>query len=350
MEAGDPANPAAHPSAVTLDASTDESGVKRGFVQLQPTIFDNEVWAAMDKAIAEVAKIFGATGTVTPAHDGIGTTHHETGTLAMGAVGQSVTNADARFHDTENLYAAGPCLFPTIGSPNPMLTGIAVARRTGDLIVTPPAPTADTGFTLLFDGLTTNGWQMSTIRNQPGRDNPGRFVVKRGALESQPGTDLGLFWFTTAAPRNFVLKLEWMLTRPDDNSGVFIRFPNPEGEGYDNTAWVGVNLGLEIQIDDTARPDGAGMHRTGAIYTFKAPDLLLASRGVGDWNQFVITANEQTYDVVMNGTPIISGFAFGGDPAFPRRALPSTAAEPRFIGLQTHTGRVLFRGIQWKAL
>jgi hypothetical protein len=104
---------------------------------------------------------------------------------------------------------------------------------------------------------------MSTIRNQPGRDNPGQFVVKRGAIESQPGTDLELLWHTTPTPRNFVLKVEWMLTAPDDNSGVFVRFPNPEAEGYDNTAWVGVNFGLEIQIDEAARPDGAGVHRTG---------------------------------------------------------------------------------------
>lgn len=350
MEAGDPANPAAHPSAVTLDATTDEFGVNRAFVSLQPTTFDNEVWAAMDRAIVETAKLLGATGIVKSVHDGIGTTHHETGTLAMGDSGMSVSNSEGRFHDTDNLYAAGPCLFPTIGSPNPMLTGIAVARRTGDRIVNPPPSAADAGFTLLFDGTSLNGWRMSTIRNQPGRDNPGRFAVKRGALESQPGTDLGLLWYTTATPRNFVLKLEWMLTAPDDNSGVFIRFPNPEGEGYDNAAWVGVNLGLEIQIDETARPDGAGIHRTGSIYTFKAPDTQRASRGLGEWNQFVITANEQTYGVVMNGVPLISGWIFGGDPAFSRRAKPSIASDSRFIGLQTHTGRVLFRNVQWKQI
>jgi hypothetical protein len=220
-----------------------------------------------------------------------------------------------------------------------MLTGIAVARRTGDRIVNPSAPVADAGFTLLFDGATLNGWQMSTIRNQPGRDNPGRFAVKRGALESQPGTDLGLLWCTTPTPRNFVLKLEWPLTAPDDNSGVFIRLPNPESEGYDNTAWVGVNLGFEIQIDETARPDGADIHRTGAIYTFKAPSTPLTARSLGEWNQFVITANEQTYDVTMNGVPIISGWKFVGDPAFPRRSTPSTASDPRFIGLQTHRSR-----------
>jgi len=39
-----------------------------------------------------------------------------------------------------------------------------------------------------------------------------------------------------------------------------------------------------------------------------------------------------------------------GDPQSPQRGLPSTPQQPRFIGLQTHTGQVLFRRIQWKAL
>jgi choline dehydrogenase-like flavoprotein len=94
MQAGDPANPAAHPSAVTLDATTDEFSSKRAFVALQPTAFDNEVWAAMDQAMVDTAKLFGAVGTVQPIHDGMGTTHHETGTLAMGDPGMSVTNSE----------------------------------------------------------------------------------------------------------------------------------------------------------------------------------------------------------------------------------------------------------------
>ena len=53
----------------------------------------------------------------------------------------SVTNPDCRFHHVENAYAAGPALLPSIGSPNPMLTGVALARRLGDRLVpaaTPP--------------------------------------------------------------------------------------------------------------------------------------------------------------------------------------------------------------------
>ena len=98
--------------------------------------------------------------------DGLGTTHHEAGTLRMGdAVASSVTDVFGKLHDTPNCFFAGPCLFPTIGSPNPMLTGIALARRTTDFLSgkhpspTPagllprPAPFTGDGpdWTVLFD-------------------------------------------------------------------------------------------------------------------------------------------------------------------------------------------------------
>jgi choline dehydrogenase-like flavoprotein len=40
------------------------------------------------------------------------------------------------FHEIPNAYVAGPALFPQTGSPNPMLTGIALARRTAERINT----------------------------------------------------------------------------------------------------------------------------------------------------------------------------------------------------------------------
>jgi hypothetical protein len=262
---------------------------------------------------------------------------------------RSVTAPDGRFHHTMNVYAAGPALFPSIGSPNPMLTGIAMARLTGDRIVMPPVVTAN-GFEPLFDGKSLGDWRMSTIRNQPNRDNPGRFAIRRGALEAQPGTDLGLLWLNRPTPPRYILRLEWMMTAPDDNSGVFVAFPNPEGEGYDNTAWVGVNFGFEVQIDEMARPDNAPIHRTGAIYAFKAAtDGPLAVRPIGEWNRYEITVDGADLTVKLNDS-VVNKFHFNGDPQSPRRGLPSTPQEPRFIGLQTHTGRVLFRNIQWMAL
>jgi choline dehydrogenase-like flavoprotein len=157
-------NPAAHPNRVDLDPVTDEYSIRRAFVTLAASQRDNDLWTVMDATMSQVANVFangqpiqfiqsGAGGV--PAHDGLGTTHHETGTLWMGTdPTKSVTDPDGRFHHTENLYAAGPCLFPSIGSPNPMLTGIAVARRTGDRIITPAAFVADPGFEALFDGKT----------------------------------------------------------------------------------------------------------------------------------------------------------------------------------------------------
>ena len=65
----------------------------------------------------------------------------------------SVTTPHARLHHTVNAYAIGPCLLPTIGSPNPMLSGVALARRLADRLVAPlPAPPLEAGYTTLFDG------------------------------------------------------------------------------------------------------------------------------------------------------------------------------------------------------
>jgi hypothetical protein len=216
--------------------------------------------------------------------------------------------------------------------------------------MSPPPFAGAPGFTVLFDGTGLGDWRMSTIRNQPGRDNPGRFLVRHGALEAQPGTDIGLLWLDQPTPPRYVLRLQWMMTAPDDNSGVFVAFPNPEGEGYDNTAYVGVNLGFEVQIDELARPDNAPIHRTGAIYGFRGPiDGPLVVRPPGEWNDYEITVDGADFTVALNGE-VVTRFHFAGDPQSPRRGLPSTPAEPRFIGLQTHTGRVLFRHIQWRAL
>lgn len=143
MEAADFSNVENHANRVALDSGTDEHGKRRAVVTLAPTARDQDTWNAMDAAMQKVAAVF-ANGqpmqVVLNNRDGLGTTHHEAGTLWMGTdPGRSVTDEDGRFHHVDNLYAAGPCLFPSIGSPNPMLTGIALARRTGDKIVGIPS-------------------------------------------------------------------------------------------------------------------------------------------------------------------------------------------------------------------
>jgi hypothetical protein len=230
-----------------------------------------------------------------------------------------------------------------------MLTGMALARRTGDRIITPTAFAAVNPFVTLFDGVNLGNWRMSTIRNQPGRDDPGKFLIRRGALETRTGTDLGLLWLNQPTPPRYELRLEWMMTAPDDNSGVFVGFPDPEGQGYDNTAFVGVDLGFEIQIDEMARPDGAAIHRTGAVYSFKGPtDGPIAVRALGEWNAYQITVDGPKLTVSLNNQ-VVNRFQFTGSPSS-QRGLPSAPGKPRFIGLQTHTGRVLFRRIEETAI
>lgn len=331
-------------SFVALDSETDESGMPRAFVSLTTSAKDLELWNAMDKAADDVAKVFagGSAFEVLPKQrDGLGTTHHETGPLWMGDdPNRSVTNSDGRFHHVANAYVVGPALFPSIGSPNPMLTGIALARRLGDLLAQPPpAPALEPGYQLLFDGAKPSNWRQA---------GQGGFLVVDGALETIGGAnDLGLCWCTTPTPANFSLRLQWLRWRHDDNSGVFIRFPHPDSKGYNNTAWVAVNFGFEVQIDELGQPDGAPIHRTGAIYA--QPNQILnqiPARPPGEWNDYEIRAQDQTYTVFLNGQQV----AFFQNPD-PGRGLPSTPAAPSYIGLQAYVGkRVAFRHIRLKPL
>jgi hypothetical protein len=362
-------------SQVTLAGEVDEFGIPRAFVSINPGAEDGVLWDAMDAAADEVGLVFAngqpyevlvagafqpvpanqAASTVLPfpgRRDGLGTTHHEAGTLALGDdPNTSVTNPDARFHRVPNLYVAGPALFPTVGSPNPMLTATALARRLADHLATPFV--AQAGFTSLFDGASLQNWQMSTIRNQPGHDDPGRFSVTNGALVAKPGTDIGLLWHTQPTPPDFVLRLEWRRWQEDANSGVFLRFPDPESRNYDNTAYVGVDFGFEVQIDQAAAPDGLPVHKTAAIYGFQGPNNpnALPVLPVGEWNVFEIVVQGQNYTVTLNGVQVTQfAFVAGSDALHPDRGLPSTNAVPRFIGLQTHSGSVAFRNIQIMAL
>ena len=178
---------------------------------------------------------------------------------------------------------------------------------------------------------------------------PGSFAIAGDTMHAEPSSGLGLYWNTIPTPPDFELSLEAQLDRFDDNSGVFVRFRDPDGFGYDNPAWVGVHDGLEIQIDETARPDGADVHRTGAVYE-QPSSFVRAPDGVpGAWRRFDITVRGSRYIVRVDGVQV-TDLLFAGDPERPDRAAPSKPGSPRFIGLQSHTGSVAFRRIHLRAL
>jgi hypothetical protein len=187
------------------------TGTPRAWVNLEPSDADTTAWQEMENAaVALVQAVAGSPAdiqNVAVNRNGIGTTHHEAGTLWMGSPGQSVTDSFGKFHHIANAYVAGPALFPVIGSANPSLTATTLARRTADGIVASHTMPTSTTFRPPFTG-SSQGWQMS---------GGGDFLTIFGTiLEARPA-GLGLLWYTREVFRNFVLQVDWLSFNPTTN-------------------------------------------------------------------------------------------------------------------------------------
>lgn len=354
-----------------LDLSPDQADefqMRRAWVNLARTATDSQVWRAMDDAAlalalnlaggnpANIEYFYNKDGSLNapgaawhaappppsasnnrddPANkvrDGLGTTHHEAGTLWMGSdPATAVTDLDGRFHHVANAYVAGPALFPTLGSANPSLTALALARRTAAAIVRRSLPD-EPGFVPLGTG-GLDGWQMA--------GTGGFMELGANIIESVGG--IGLLWYTRQRFVDFILRVDWRASGPDDNSGIFLRFP-ALGTGDPANDWrPAVDHGYEVQIDDRGfNPDtntfGDTLHRTGAIYTL-APSMQIASRPVGAWNTFEIVAQGNDLIVTLNDEPV-------------SQLLGGTRPPQGHIGLQNHHpgSRVQFRNLRIKVL
>lgn len=188
----------------------------------------------------------------------------------------------------------------------------------------PIAP--EPGYTSLFDGTSASlaKWRQA---------GPGGFRhASDCTLRSYGG--LGLYWYDQGFT-DYILKLDWMLAG-DDNSGVFVGFPNPGDD-----PWVAVNEGYEIQIDATDVPE----RTTGAIYGFQPADLAARDAALnppGRWNSYEIVVRGHCVVVHLNDTEI--NRYVNTDPARTRA--------PSYIGIQNHGNgdTVSFRHIRLKEL
>lgn len=293
----------------------DQFQARRAWVNLVKSAADDTLWTAMDDAAVKLARrlanvkdpnttspdleflVPGANPPWQPNppakfQDNIGTTHHEAGTLWMGnSDADSVTDFDGRFHHIENAYVAGPAIFPSIGSANPSLTALALARKTAATIVDKLTPKVEPGFVPLFDG-TLNGWKVS---------GPGQFIIiSKSILESDGGP--GLLWFSQKEFENFELRLDWRVNSQFDNSGVYLRIPQLNGDFTPADS-----QGYEVQIDERGIDEngnpGSALHRTGAVYKL-APSTAAASNPLGAWNHYEIKANGGNISVKLNGMPV----------------------------------------------
>jgi len=170
-------------------------------------------------------------------------------------------------------------------------------------------------------------------------------LQRDGTVRSGPGEPgLGVLWYAARPYGDFSLKLQFRDDAPEEgaraNSGVQVRFPAPHAPvlGCEETddAWVAVNCGHEVQINDSAEGDP---RKTGSIYGFADLDAA-ASKPTpkGVWNDLEIRVVGQTYTVVRNGEVINTfenapGIPFPGrpdDPGSDGRGLVG------YIGLQAH--------------
>lgn len=186
----------------------------------------------------------------------------------------------------------------------------------------------DDEFVALFSP-TLDGWRMA--------GEGGFFRTEDGVLESRGGS--GLFWYAMAVFDDFVLRVSWRVLDAADNSGVFLRIPALAA----GDVAPAVAHGYEVQIDErgvdpeTGFP-GSPLHLTGAVYGV-APARRHASRAIGEWNSFDITAKKDTILVSLNGE-LVARCDAGG------------RAQRGHLALQAHHdgSRVQFRDLRVKRL
>lgn len=160
---------------------------------------------------------------------------------------------------------------------------------------------------------------------------PGWFEIdaETGVLESHGG--MGLFWYAEEKFGDFELELEFKTSKPESNSGVFVRVPGvPTSDEY-------IYHSFEVQIHDTAEQ---AIHRTGAVYDAE-PATRTASRPTGEWNTMRIRFVGDRITVHVNGEQVVDWEA---EP----RGKVADFANDGYIGLQNHDrdSSVWFRNLR----
>ena len=155
------------------------------------------------------------------------------------------------------------------------------------------------GWTLLFDGKTTNGWR---VYNKKGAAINGWTVVD-GTLHCQSKVK-GDNIITEKQFNDFELAWEWKLL-PKGNNGVkyFVTEARPKSPGPEYQ-----------MIDDAGHPDGKlGPDRqTASFYEVLPPAADKPLRTPGEWNESKIVVRGKKVEHWLNGRNVLS-FEMGSD-------------------------------------
>ena len=257
---------------------------------------------------------------------------HEAGTMWMGDHAEkSVTDIDGKLHHIQNVYCADQAIFPTVGSANPVLTGLTLDLKIAQAIVDRYQDYPEhsdhsnlNGFQPLFNG-TFEGWKIQ---------NNGEYrILGHEILELRSKGGHGVAWYQLQQFSEFELIVDWRGFDYSMNGGVLVHASDPS-----QNAEEVYRLGYEIQIDESGydylqQSHGSPKHKTGAIY-----NLCSANRGnikkTPFWNRYKITSHLNQIKVELNGK-LVSQL----DEMLPDKNRSG------YICLQFHTGTIQFKNV-----
>jgi len=202
------------------------------------------------------------------------------------------------------LYSCGPSSnnsADTVEETSPAEVAV-VAEETGDNTLTDQEQ--QDGWTLLFDGQSTNNWRgvhKDAFPEQGWKIEDGQLaVLSSDGAESQNGGDI----VTKNEYDNFEFQVDFKLTE-GANSGIkyFVT------EGYNSGASA---IGLEYQLlDDEKHPDakkgnnGGGTRTLASLYDLKGAPDSKPFKGIGEWNTARIVVQDTKVEHYLNGEKVL---------------------------------------------
>ena len=185
---------------------------------------------------------------------------------------------------------------------------------------------------LLFNGTDLEGWE---------HIGPGRVYVEDGLMKTEGG--MGLLWYTLEKFGDCTLKVVYTTTTVNDNSGIFIRIPNPPKD-----PWQAVNTGFEVQIQaswpeethersELQIAQGDDWHLTGAIYSLSKAEKQV-QKPAGEWNTMEIIMDDDRTIIYLNGEKVNDYLDMTKVPLRQHDYEPIRGPRPRegYIGVQNH--------------